>query len=319
MIYLLVVSLIWSFSFVIIKGSLTGLDPNFVAAVRLTLSALTFLPFFRPRRFSCRETVQLAGLGAVQFGLMYSLYTASFAWLPAYMSALLTTTTPLFVVFFSMVFTRRNVPVFWLAAVLAIAGGLILKISPAQMTVDWFGVLLLQLSNVAFALGLIWYRRLLAAHPAWDEKSLYFIIYAGGAAVCALLMAFTMPEGTVRMVSARQWWLLGYLGIIASGISFFLFNKGATMVNPGVLAIMNNVKIPGGVIAALIILKEKCHYPALAVSLMLFLAALYLCLGKPAGKPKPTPVLGLNPNPDPDSWRHGPARREKKPSQCEAN
>ncbi len=298
MIYLLVVSLIWSFSFVIIKGSLTGLDPNFVAAVRLTLSALTFLPFFRPRQFSCRETAQLAGLGAVQFGLMYSLYTASFAWLPAYMSALLTTTTPLFVVFFNMVFTRRNVPAFWLAALLAIAGGVVLKISPAQMTVDWFGVLLLQLSNVAFALGLIWYRRLQAAHPVWDEKSLYFIIYAGGAAVCALLMLVTMPEGTFGAVTARQWWLLGYLGVIASGISFFLFNKGATMVNSGVLAIMNNVKIPGGVIAALIILKEKCHYPALAVSLALFLAALYLCLGKPAAKPAPATSREADPKPE---------------------
>ncbi|NLF62580.1 MAG: hypothetical protein GX574_15675 [Lentisphaerae bacterium] len=55
---------------------------------------------------------------------------------------------------------------------------------------------------------------------------------------------------------------------------------------------MNNVKIPGGVIVALIVLQEKCHYPALAVSLMLFLAALYLCLGKPArpeaeAEPKP--------------------------------
>ena len=296
MVYLIVVSLIWSFSFVIIKGSLTGLDPNFVAAVRLALSALTFLPFFRPGRFSWREAVQLAGLGAVQFGLMYSLYTASFAWLPAYMSALLTTTTPLFVVFFSMVFSRRNVPVFWVAALLAIAGGVVLQISPAQLTVDWLGVLLLQLSNVTFALGLIWYRRLLAAHPDWDEKSLYFVIYAGGAAVCALLMAFTMPEGTVRLVSAKQWWLLGYLGIIASGISFFLFNKGATMVNSGVLAIMNNVKIPGGVLAALIVLREECDYPSLVVSLMLFLAALYLCVGKASARPRPTPLPGLKPN-----------------------
>lgn len=282
MIYLLIVSLIWSFSFVIIKGGLTGLDPNFVSAVRLTLSALTFLPFFRPKKLSWRDMVELAALGAVEFGLMYSLYIASFAWLPAYMLALLTTTTPLFVVFFNMVFTRRNVPAFWLAALLAIIGGVILKWPPAQMTVDWFGVLLLQLSNVAFALGLIWYRRLLAAHPDWDEKSLYFIIYAGAAAICALLMLFTMPEGSFASVTARQWWLLIYLGVVASGISFFLFNKGATMVNPGVLAIMNNVKIPGGVIAALIVLREKCHYPTLAISLILFFAALYLCLGKPA-------------------------------------
>lgn len=280
MIYLLLVSLIWSFSFVIIKGSLVGLDANFVAAVRLGLASLLFLPFFRPRQLSGRLMAQLACLGAVQFGLMYSLYTASFAWLPAYMLILLTTTTPLFVVLFNMLFTWKNAPVFWLAALLAIAGSMILKASSQQLTVDWMGILLLQGSNAAFALGLIWYRRLLTAHPQLDQKSLYFVIYGGGTLICLFLALFTMPAGTIQAVTVKQWWLLLYLGIIASGFSFFLFNHGATKVNPGVLAIMNNAKIPGGVIVALIMLNEKCSFPALLASLVLFLLAWYLCQEK---------------------------------------
>ncbi|HZU86422.1 MAG TPA: EamA family transporter, partial [Anaerolineaceae bacterium] len=45
MIYLWVVSFLWAFSFGIIKDTLSGLDPFFVALVRLSLALLVFLPF----------------------------------------------------------------------------------------------------------------------------------------------------------------------------------------------------------------------------------------------------------------------------------
>ncbi|MDX9865812.1 MAG: hypothetical protein RBT34_13495, partial [Anaerolineaceae bacterium] len=44
MIYLLVVSLVWAFSFGLIKGNLVGLDAVFVAGMRLLISLLVFLP-----------------------------------------------------------------------------------------------------------------------------------------------------------------------------------------------------------------------------------------------------------------------------------
>ena len=46
---LLLVSLLWAFSFSLIKRHLGGLDSSFVAAVRLGLALLVFLPFVRLR------------------------------------------------------------------------------------------------------------------------------------------------------------------------------------------------------------------------------------------------------------------------------
>ena len=51
---LFIVSLIWAFSFGLIKDRLAGLDANFVAAARLLISLLIFLPFLRPG--SCRAS-----------------------------------------------------------------------------------------------------------------------------------------------------------------------------------------------------------------------------------------------------------------------
>jgi hypothetical protein len=42
MIWLLLVSLAWAFSFGLIKGNLTGVDSNFVAFARMALSLLSF-------------------------------------------------------------------------------------------------------------------------------------------------------------------------------------------------------------------------------------------------------------------------------------
>ena len=45
MIYLLAASLLWSFSFGLIKGTLSELDPNLVSFIRISISLLIFLPF----------------------------------------------------------------------------------------------------------------------------------------------------------------------------------------------------------------------------------------------------------------------------------
>ncbi|GAK85403.1 putative acetate efflux pump [Vibrio ponticus] len=50
-----------------------------------------------------------------------------------------------------------------------------------------------------------------------------------------------------------QWGILIYLGLIASGLGYFAWNKGATMVNAGALAVMNNALVPAGLIVNIVI------------------------------------------------------------------
>ena len=270
---LLIVSLLWSFSFVIIKGTLTTLDSNFVSAVRLLLAMVVFLPSFRWRGLNTRIASRLMMIGAVQFGVMYACYIASFAYLPAYMIVLLTTTTPLFVVFFDMALSRRNVPNFWLAAVLAVAAGALLRFQGGGLAFNWRGVALVQASNAAFALGQVVYRQIARRLPDEHPQSSFALLYAGGAGICLAASLFTVEWGTLT-VSPMQWGMLGYLGIVASGLCFFLWNRGAVRVGAGTLALMNNLKIPLGVIVSIVMLHEAFHAGILMLSLALFLLAL---------------------------------------------
>lgn len=274
--YLILVSFVWAFSFPLIKGNLTGLDPNFVSFVRMLLSLLVFLPFLRVGNLGRNVCFKLAFLGAVQFGLMYMAYIASYQYLPAHTIVLLTTTTPLFVTLFNDLSTRKFNSLFFIAASLAFIGGAVIKYPDQPLRGNLAGILLVQISNVAFAFGQLYYKKLSQKHAPWSDRSVFGFLYLGAAVITALSSMVTTPWSRIQ-VSAPQILVLIYLGIIASGVCFFLWNKGARFVNEGMLAIMNNLKIPLGIIASLILLGESTDYLRLIIGFALMVGAAYLC------------------------------------------
>jgi drug/metabolite transporter (DMT)-like permease len=272
--YLIAVSVIWGFSFIIIKGSLTSLDSAFVSFVRLLLSFAVFIPFFRPSRISSSEKLQLMAIGGLQFGFMYLAYISSFHYLPAHVVALLTTTTPVFVAIFSDLGERSLHVASWVAALLAVGGGAVLEFPNQPLAANFLGIALVQISNAAFAFGQIAYKRWMASRPTLQDKNAFGLMYGGAVLVTAI---FWLAAGkTHSQIQPQQWLSLLYLGIIASGLGFFLWNMGARKVREGTLAIMNNLKIPFAVAASLGILGEKTGYTRLAAGCVLMFAALWV-------------------------------------------
>ena len=65
-------------------------------------------------------------------------------------------------------------------------------------------------------------------------------------------------------MSPRQLGVLLYLGLVASGLGFFLFNAGARRTDIGTLAIFNNMKIPLAILASGLVFRESVDWPRLA-------------------------------------------------------
>ncbi|HBL17476.1 MAG: hypothetical protein A2X36_12875 [Elusimicrobia bacterium GWA2_69_24] len=289
--YLLIVSAVWAFSFVIIKGTLSGLDSGFVALARMTLSAAVFLPLLRLRGVSRPIALRLAGIGALQFGVMYVAYISAFRQLPAHMVALLTTTTPILVALFDDLLDRSLHPVFLAAAALAVAAGAVIQYPDQPLSSSLLGVALVQVSNVAFAAGQVLYKRQMALGPQLRDRDVFGLLYAGAFAVTAAA-SLAMTDYASLQVSGKQIGALLYLGLVASGLCFFLWNLGARRVNTGTLAILNNLKIPLGIAASLAILGERTSLPRLAAALALMGAALFICERRARLGPRAQPTLG---------------------------
>jgi drug/metabolite transporter (DMT)-like permease len=270
---LVLVSLIWAFSFGLIKGRLTGLDSAFISAARLGLALLVFLPFLRFKGLPLRTAVALVLIGAVQFGVMYLAYNESFRFLHAYEVALFTITTPILVTLLADALEWRLHARALLAALVAVVATALVVVKSGAIQVTLAGFALVQLSNAAFAAGQVLYRRVRARNAAIRDREVFALLYAGAFAVAAIAM---QARGASVAFTAEQFWVLVYLGVLASGLGFFLWNVGATRVGAGTLAVMNNAKVPLAVACSLIVFGERASLPWLGASLALMGVAVWL-------------------------------------------
>jgi len=261
--YLIIVSLIWAFSFGLIKtcliGSLSGIDPTFVAWARMVIALPVFLPFLRLKQLSRPLVVRLLVIGGVQYGMMYISYLQSYRYLEAYQVALFTIFTPLYVTLINDIHTRRFQPGSLGVAGLAVIGAAVITYQSTSMKGILTGFCLMQLSNLCFAYGQIEYKRLRTSFSHLKDHQVYGLLYLGAAAVTAVATTLIGGWGSLPALDLRQIGTLLYLGLLASGLCFFWWNKGAVLTNAGTLAVFNNLKIPLAVAVSLLVFGESAN------------------------------------------------------------
>lgn len=255
MIYLAIVSLVWAFSFGLIGGALTGVDSFFVATLRLACATLIFLPFLRLKSIGRVNCFKLFIYGAIQFGLMYVCYMKAYQYLPSHLVALFSILTPVYVVLIHDLRTRQLSQRYFLAALLSVSGAAAIKIQGVPSGSIWVGFALMQLAGASFAFGQIAYRDWKREHPAIKDQSVFALLTFGGT-LCAGVFSLLFANPEALVINSTQWQVILYLGCVASGLGFFLWNKGATFCNPGTLAAFNNAVVPLAVIFSLFIFGE---------------------------------------------------------------
>ncbi len=276
MLHLLAVSLLWAFSFGLVKAEFAGLSGATLALARLLFALPCFLPFLKPRfRRLDALALKLIFTGALQYGLMYVALFNAFRYLDGHEVALLTIFTPLYVVLAHALIKRRFPPAwFWYTALLAVAGAAWIFLPGGSLPGKASGILLVQLSNLCFAAGQMLYRHFYRPLRQSTHRDLYALLYLGG--ILATL-PFALPQDPIAELaglSASQWTALAYLGTVASGLGFFRWNAGATRVNPASLAVFNNLKIPVAILVSIVVFGEKARLDLLLPGVILILVAL---------------------------------------------
>jgi len=267
--YLALASLLWAFSFGLIGRYLTGLDSQSVAFVRLLISLVIFAPFLRLRGVRWQQAVRLMLIGAVQYGVMYAVYIRAYQSLAGHEVALFTIMTPFFVTLLDGWRRGRFQFAYFAAAALGIAGVAVLfslrRIGGGMLP----GIAMIQISNLCFAGGQVEYKLMMEREPelAGGKGMPHFGLLYLGAVLVTGVFAATSGLAAFRP-SSEQWVVLLYLGAIPSAVAFFLWNLGARKVNPGVLGVFNNVKIPLGVLVALFVFGEQPNGWRLTVSIL---------------------------------------------------
>ncbi|MBJ3815923.1 DMT family transporter [Shimwellia pseudoproteus] len=272
---LIITTILWAFSFSLIGEYLAGhVDSYFSALVRIGLAALVFLPFLRIAGQKYRVLGLYMLVGALQLGVMYIFSFRAYLYLTVPEFLLFTIFTPLYVTLIYDLISGRTLR--WgyaLSALLAVIGAAIIrydKLSDHFL----FGLLLVQLANICFAIGMVGYKRLMELYPIAQHTA--FSWFYLGALLVAALAWFMLGNPQHLPTSGLQWGILAWLGVVASGLGYFMWNYGATQVDAGTLGIMNNVHIPAGLLVNFLIWQERPNWPAFIVGGSVILASLWV-------------------------------------------
>lgn len=275
MAYLIAISILWSFSFGIIKYGLAGIDSSFISFARNVI-ALTFfssVTIYNIKKFSF--DLKLVGIGALQFGLMYIFYIESYQYLPAYLIATFTITTPIYVVLASKYLNGNSLNRNGIYAILlVIIGSYLMRFNSLNLEDYMLGFVLIQCANIFFATGQILFKK-------WNEKNkdkdiihnfsqLFF-----GATLITSIFYFLGSSESAILTQSNLFSLL-FLGIISSGIGFLIWNIGATKVSAEKLAIMNNAVIPIAIFNSYLIFGEEINFILFFPGLIFFYLAFKL-------------------------------------------
>jgi drug/metabolite transporter (DMT)-like permease len=107
--------------------------------------------------------------------------------------------------------------------------------------------------------------------PGCPDHSIFALLYLGAVLVAAV---FAQRSLYGRCISPAQGLTQLYLGVIASGAGFFLWNVGARRTNAGTLAVFNNLKIPLAVAVSLLFFGEQTDLVRLCLGGALMAGAL---------------------------------------------
>lgn len=252
MLYLLIATVCFSLSFGLIKSQLSMLPTDFVVMLRLLFAFVIFLPFVR--KFTCKDHLKAFFIGMIQFGVMYFAFLKAFKFLQGNEVALLTTTTPVFVAIWASLFGDRFKFIYILCILMSVFGAGIVVWQNLEFSQIVKGVLLMETSNCTFALGQVLWKKFIP-----DEIKSENLMASAYLGAFFLIMPFVIANNEIVTTSLTHLQVLAilYLGVVPTGIGFYLWNKGSKYVKSSILAIMNNLKIPFGILFSILIFHEK--------------------------------------------------------------
>ncbi|WP_405599586.1 MULTISPECIES: carboxylate/amino acid/amine transporter [unclassified Pseudoalteromonas] len=270
--YLFAVTLLWAFSFSLIGVYLAGqVDAWFSVLIRIALATLIFLPFLKFKQTPRPQALKLMLIGAIQLGVMYSFYYHSFLFLSVPEVLLFTVMTPLYITLLNDALNKHFNPRFFIVALIAVIGAITIRYENLNSNFI-IGLLLVQGANISFAVGQVTYKRLMQ-NKQLDDKTVFGWFFIGALIVASVCYALFGNANKLPSTST-QWGILVYLGVVASGLGYFMWNKGATLVNMGALAVMNNLLIPAGIIVNVLIWNRDADILRLSIGAAIMLGAL---------------------------------------------
>jgi drug/metabolite transporter (DMT)-like permease len=216
--------------------------------------------------------IQLILIGAIQFGLMYVLYIQSYQYLPAYLIATFTITTPIFIGIFSQLLQNKSFSLNGIFSILLVVlGSLMMRFNIVNPLDYWLGFFLIQCANICFAIGQIMFKKWYSKNTSVDIIYNFSQMFFGAVLITSM---FSIINSTnIGLLNTYNLFALLFLGLFSTGFGFLTWNLGSIQVSNERLALMNNAVIPIAIFNSYLIFGEAINPLLFAPGLVLFYLA----------------------------------------------
>jgi drug/metabolite transporter (DMT)-like permease len=238
------VTFLWSTSFVLIKFGLKDIPSIDFAAYRYGLASLLLVAATGLKRensatLSRRDIFLLIALAITGYTLAQGLQFMGLDLLSADMTSFLQNTTPLFVLAVSYPFSReRQVKIQLVGLVLAFAG-LFAFFYSQELKFDAEGVILILIGSLSWAIYLV-----LLRISRLNEKigQLRFTAITMSIGSIFLLVLALFLNG-IAVVSSHDWLILTWLSVVNTAVAFYLWNLSTKILSAFELSILQNTML----------------------------------------------------------------------------
>ncbi|UJH89941.1 DMT family transporter [Antarcticibacterium sp. 1MA-6-2] len=236
-IYLILLSLVWGSSFILIKKGLVGLTPLQLGSFRIIFASIFlivvgFKSILRIRKEQWKWII-ITGFN----GSFFPAYLFAFAEteVDSAVASILNATTPLMtlifgVLFFRMLFTQNKI----IGVAVGLLGALGLIISGAQINPDqnYFYSGLVVVAAACYAINVNIIKRYMQDISALGIAAGNFLVLLLPAVVVLLFTGFNFEAITADPVTGLSVTYVAILGVIGTGIALIIFNKLIQISDP---------------------------------------------------------------------------------------
>jgi drug/metabolite transporter (DMT)-like permease len=260
----LLVTLLWSSSFILIKLGLTEISPLFFAAVRYTLAFAILIIFNTAVEghkigsgIDSRTWGFLITLGLAGYTIAQGFQFVGLAYLPAVTTAFILNFTPLFVLFLGIWFLRETPSRLQLIGIAVALIGAYLYFQTNITINEIVGSLIVLASGWAWAIYMVITR---SFQKLGRLSSLRLTTLTMGFGSLGMIILAIALEG-FRPISMTGWSIILWLSFVNTALAFYLWNHILKTLRAYELSILQNTMLVQIAILAWIFLGEKIIPP----------------------------------------------------------
>jgi len=243
----LLVTVLWSTSWVLIRIGLVDLPPLSFAGLRYTLAFLCLLPFalrgrqLEPlRRASAGTWLRLVALGVLFYAVTQGAQFLSLYYLPAATASLALSFTTILVAFLGALFLRERPTIAqWAGTVVYLVGVFVYLYPIALPRGELIGLVVAFTGMLANALSSVLGRYV---NRSDDLSPLAVTVVTMGIGSALLLAVGVATQGLPRL-TLSNWAIVGWLAVVNSALAYTLWNRTLRVLSAMESSILNNTML----------------------------------------------------------------------------